>query len=163
MGFSFETNFLPKVGTSDIKASTFSLAAKWTLTEVVLPYLPFAFALKAHYATTEVDGNTTVSNVATTLKYTSNIYGLDALVSEDFIFVEPYISVGYMSGSGKLSTGAGSIFDPAYSTSGSASASASGLRFMVGAEFKAAFFKFGAEYQNALGANRYLGKVAFSF
>jgi hypothetical protein len=163
LGFTFETNFLPKVGSSDLKASVFSLAAKWTLTEVVIPYLPFSLALKGHYATTELDGNTTVNNVATTMKYTSNVYGLDLLASKDLVFMEPYVSVGYMSGTGKLSTGAGDIFDPSLSTSGSASATGSGLRFMVGTEFKLALIKIGFEYQNALSTSRYLGKVSLSF
>lgn len=159
-GFTFETNFVPTVGTSDLKYSVFSLAAKWTMTETVLSELPFSLALKFHNSLVKVNGNTTVSSTPTTLTFTDMIWGLTAFASKDLVFMEPYVALGYISGMGKLSTGYSSVFASGVNE---ASSTATGTTFMLGTEFKMTIVKMGIEYAHTLGANRYSAKLSLAF
>ena len=159
-GFTFEASLMPTVGSSELKYSTFTTAVKWTMTETVLSELPLSLALKFHNSLTKVTGNTVVSSVPTTLKFSDFTWGLQAMASKDFIFAEPYVALGFVSATGKLSTEASSVFASGASES---SSTATGMNFLLGTEFKMTIVRIGLEYGNTLGANRYSAKLSLAF
>jgi hypothetical protein len=162
-GITVEGGLIPKVGGEDFKFNSLALAVKWTPTEILLDW-PVAVALKAQLAKSHLDFHQTISSVPTDFKYDNTLSGLTVLVSKDFMLVEPYAGFGLLSTKGDLNvSGSGSVFDPSFTTSQSASATRSGSVWMVGAELKLIVFKVGAEYANLFGTDRFSGKLSFYF
>ncbi len=159
LGITVEMGLVPKVGSDEFKYSTNSLAAKWTPTDTILD-LPFSLAGKVSYSVTNLDTTETINSVVTKYNFEDKVTAFTALISKDFIIVEPYFGIGMASAKGNLSaTGATTVFQAG--VSGEANRSSS--LWLVGAEVKLLIFKLGAEYANVFGASSYTGKLSFYF
>lgn len=164
-GITGEIGLVPKVGSDSFKFQNISIAAMWTPTSFLLE-LPLSLAAKLHYTKTTVNFKQPVGTPAvnTDIQYENGITGFDVIASKDFIVVEPYLGLGYLSGSGKLSvSGNTTIFDTTFSTSQSATASKGSFHLFGGAELKLLFFKIGLEFGTAFGTTRYTAKLSGAF
>jgi hypothetical protein len=161
-GITAELGFVPKVGGEDFKFDTYSLAAKWTVTDVFLTDLPVSLGVKGHLTQVNLDFKQPVSGVDTDVSVEDTITGLQFLVSKNFLIVEPYAGIGYLMADGKIDVaGSSTIFD--FTTSQSASTDSSGMQFLVGAELKLLVFKAGIEYSKQFDTDRYSMKLAVYF
>lgn len=157
-----ELALVPKVGSKDFKFNTFSIAAKWTPTDLFFD-LPFSIAGKLSYTASKLELHNSTSGVDTDYKYDNKETALIALISKNFAIVEPYFGLGMISAKGDLSasgTGSGGVFT---SGSTSASSSPSSSVWMIGTEVKLLVVKLGVEYTNAFSTSRYTGKLSFFF
>jgi hypothetical protein len=163
LGFTGEIGLVPKIGNSDFKFNNFSIAAKWTPTEV-FGDLPFSLAGKVSYTKTSLDFNQSVSGSQESYSMDDSTTALTVLVSKNLAIIEPYVGVGYVTATGNLSgSGSATVFNQSYTQSNSASATTSGVQWMVGTEVKLLVVKLGAEYSNMFGASRIAGKLSFYF
>lgn len=159
-GITGEIGLLPKVGSSGFKFSDFSLAAKWTITELFLSDLPFSLAVKGIYTQAKVDVDTTVNNVPVSYNYTGKSTAGWALISKNLMILEPYAGIGLVNGKGDMSASTTNVFASG-ATSGSATKS--GMGWMVGTEVKLLVVKLGVEYANLLDTSKIGGKLSFYF
>ncbi len=163
LGITAEVGLIPKVGSDDFKFNTFSVAGKFTPTEIFLD-LPLDLAIKAHVTKTNLEFKQTISTVPTTFEYENTIMGLTLFASKNFVLLEPYVGLGYLKAKGELSaTGSTTVFDSTYTSGTSASESKSSTAFYLGSELKLLFFKLGLEYGHLFGTSSYTGKLSFFF
>lgn len=160
-GVTVEAGFIPKVGGDDFKFGSFSAAVKWTPTELFFADLPFSLAVKGQFTSAKLEFKADVGGVPVPVDYTydSTQTAFTALISKNFMILEPYFGIGMVSGKGELSA------STAVFTSGefSSSESVSSMHWMVGTEVKLLVFKLGVEYANLFDTHRYTGKLAFYF
>lgn len=162
-GITAEAGFIPKVGSDEFKFNTYTLAVKWTPTDIFLE-LPLSLAIKAHLTKTAAEFNQTIQNVPTKFDYDNTITGFTLLASKNFVLVEPYVGFQFLSAKGEMTvTGSTTVFDTSFTQSMSADANVSSTGFLAGAELKLLFFKLGAEYATLFGTSRYTGKLSFFF
>jgi hypothetical protein len=160
-GLTIEALVIPEVGDEDFKFQNTSLALLWTPTETILSFMPVSIGTKLHYTTTDLNFQTPDPVTGTDVKGTFKNYilGLQALVSQDLVFVEPYAGIGYVQADGDLAISGSNTFYN-FTTATSASKSVSGTQFLLGAEFKLLVMKFGAEYSHQFDVNRYSAKFS---
>lgn len=155
-GLTVEAALLPEVKQEEAEVSQFAGAIKYSIIE-----LPVAVGLRAHYSTTDFKFTQTQGAFTGTIDYGSDVYGIQALVSQNFVMIEPYAGVGWVEGKGDLNaSGSGSPFA---SGSQSGSAKASSMHLLGGVNLHLGFFNIGAEYSRAFDTNRYTGKISFGF
>lgn len=161
LGISAELNFLPKIKNSDINLQTGSFGIKWTITNLVP--LPLDLSAKIHTATSKILWNQLVSSVATDVEYEQRVSGLLLQASKKFGIIEPYVSLGAVRSTGKLSSSSGSVFDTAYTASSNAEEEVSGSQFMLGANLNLLIFKLGLEAGRVLDNTKVSAKASFYF
>lgn len=162
LAFTFEAGLIPKVGSKDFKFSSYSLAAKWTPSELFFDW-PVSVAAKVHYTQTDLTVKNEVNNVDTTMDFKNGMTGATLLVSKGFAVFEPYFGIGIVNADAKLSATGSAAFNPAYTASNSASEKVSTTAWMVGAEAKLLVVRFGLEYSNLFDTDRFTGKFSFYF
>lgn len=160
LGLSAEVGVLPKQGSSGFAFSAFSAAAKWTITDLIS--LPVSLAGKLSYTTDSLSFNGTVSGSPVDYSYTNTETAFTGFISKDLVFIEPYFGLGYVSATGNLSANA-AIFNSGFTTATSASASRTGVLWIVGTEVKLLFVKLGLEYMSMFSTSRVDGKLSFFF
>jgi hypothetical protein len=165
LGITGELGLIPKVGSSTFKFNSFSVAAKWTVTELV--ELPLALAVKGQLSSSQFTSDAEIKSggntVDTTYKYKSTVTALTVLASKDFYLVEPYLGLGVVQGKGDLDVNGVAAFDPSFTAGNSASATRSSSQILLGAELKLVVFKLGVEYAHLFDTNRFSGKLSFYF
>jgi len=169
MGFTFETNILPKTTVSGLDLQHYSLGAKWTITDNFLEFLPFALAVKAYYSQSKVGfEQTETAPIASTVhvNFDDTMTGADLLMGWDFPILQPYVGAGYVTANSKLASHAD--LDPTYSmfadnVSQSKKTDVSSLRLTAGVQFNLALMKLGLEYNRVFDTDRAALKIAFGF
>lgn len=166
-GVSFEAVITPKLSASGGDASSTSLGLKWNINDVI-PVLPVNLALRGIYSDAKISFSQVMSGVTATVDNKTKVTGLQILISPMFPILEPYAGVGFLTGTNELSvsgtsTGTGTIFDPSFSSAQSEKKSVSGTQAILGLEASLALIKFGAEYSQVFGTNRFGIKFAMGF
>jgi opacity protein-like surface antigen len=159
LGITAEIGFLPPVGSSKFHFNTQSLAVKWTPTEFLLDW-PLSVALKASYTGSNLKIDQEVSGNDIHYKYNNRETALMALVSKNFVIVEPYFGLGLVQARGKLSADSSTVFADNVT---SMEATRSGTAWMLGAELKLLVVKLGVEYTNLFNTGRVAGKLSVYF
>lgn len=163
LGITAEVGIIPKVGGDDFKFSSYSVAGKWTPTEILFE-LPLDLAAKGFVTKSNLEFEQTISNVPVEYEYENTTMGLVAFASKDFVFVAPYAGIGYVKAKGDLSfTGSTTVFNTSYTTGTSASKDETSAAIYLGSEFKILIFKAGLEYAKMFDTNSYTGKVSVYF
>ncbi|MGZ3772353.1 MAG: DUF6588 family protein [Pseudobdellovibrionaceae bacterium] len=162
-GIAFEGVFFPEASLSGLKFSETSLGLKYNINGII-PILPINVALRGIYSTAKFSFDQTVNSISSTVEINNSVSGLQLLISPMLPIVEPYIGVGILNGSNKLSaTGSSSIFDTTYTTSQSDTKNVTSTQLLAGVELNLLLIKFGAEYSQAFGTNRIGAKIAIGF
>ena len=171
-GMTFEAMGFPKKTISSLTTKSYGLALQWTVTDLFFTELPFFLATKAFYSKTSLNfaQTFTVSGVSVpgTVSLTDSNYGLQAAISKRFLFLEPYLVVGYGKTSASMSVSPGSLtyslLSSTYTTTNAtATSSPKTVFFLLGTDAQIAFFSLGAEYQRSYGTSSYSGRVSFRF
>lgn len=163
-GLTIEALLVPEIGDDDFKFQNTSVALLWTATDGLLSFLPFSLGTKIHYTQTDLKFQTPdpVTNTDVGAKFSNTIMGIQVLASQNLLFAEPYVGVGYLQADGDLSISGNNTFYN-FTTSTSASKSVSGPQFILGSEFKFLILKLGFEYAHAFDISRYAGKFTLYF
>ena len=158
-GISFEAAVMPTYKNENAKLSSSSFALKYNINDVI-PILPINLALRAHTATSEFSFSQVVSSVNAKVTNTTDVSGVQLLLSPMFPVVEPYIGVGTLSAKDKLKVSSGTIFDAGGSE---LSKTVTGTQVLAGVEVNLLLLKLGVEYSNAFDNSRYGFKLSFGF
>lgn len=161
-GIAFEGVFFPETAMSGAKFSATSLGLKYNINGLI-PVLPVNLALRGIYSTSKFTFDQTVSSVTSSVENKNTVTGLQLLFSPMIPFIEPYIGVGYLNGSNKLSVTGGTVFDPSFSSAQSESKDISSTQLLAGVDLNLLLIKLGAEYSQAFGASRVGFKLSFGF
>ena len=154
-GLTLEAGLLPKIKVQDAELSQVAAAIRYNIIE-----LPVAVGLRAHYSKTAFSFAQTSGAFVGDVKYDSDVYGIQALVSQNFVMIEPYAGIGFNEGKGDLTaSGSGSV--GSFGNSGSAKESS--VQFMGGVNLHLGLLNLGAEYSRAFETNRISGKLSFGF
>lgn len=154
-GLTVEAGLLPKIKVQDAELSQFAGAVRYNIIE-----LPVAVGLRAHYSKTDFSFSQTSGAFTGNVDFDSDVYGVQALVSQNFVMIEPYAGIGFVEGKGDLNAvGTGSIG----SVGNSGSSEQSSLQVMGGLNLHLGFLNLGAEYSRAFETNRITGKLSFGF
>lgn len=161
-GLTGEVGFVPQIGSNDFKFQSYSGALKWTATETVLSFLPLSLAVKGHMQQSTIEFRQPVTGGQSNGRIQTDVMGLTLLASKNLMIIEPYVGVGFLRGNGDLSVaGSSTVFN--FTTSSSANETRTSGQFLLGAELKLLVIKFGLEYANQFGTDRYTGKLSFFF
>ena len=162
-GLTAEVGLVPKVGSQEFKFNSFSMAVKWTPTDVFLD-LPLNLALRASLTRSHADFKQTINNVPTTFDFNDTQSALTVLASKNFAIVEPYLGLGVVTATGDLSAnGSTTVFKSTYTGSSQASVRRGGLQGVIGGELKLVVVKLGLEYSRMFDTGRIAGKLSFYF
>ncbi|MGZ3771011.1 MAG: DUF6588 family protein [Bdellovibrio sp.] len=162
-GIAFEGVLFPETELSGAKFSATSLGLKYNINGII-PVLPINVALRGIYSNSKFTFQQTVNSVNSTVENNNSVTGLQLLLSPMLPIVEPYVGVGYLSGSNKLSvSGTTSIFNTNFSSAQSETKNVSSTQLLAGVEVNLLLLKIGAEYSQAFGTNRIGVKLAIGF
>lgn len=158
-----EAGLIPKVGTDEFKMSSFSLAAKWTPSELFFEW-PVDVAIKLQATKTKANFNSTINSVPTKFDYDNTVSAATIFVSKKFPVFEPYVALGVAKAKGDLGvTGSTTVFNNAYTASQSANEQKNSGLFILGSDANLGIVKFGLEYTRAFDTGRLTGKFSFYF
>lgn len=161
-GIAFEAVIVPKLEADGAEAESSSFAIKYNINDMI-PILPVNLALRGVHSTAKFSFDQTVSNAVGSVKNETTVSGVQLLLSPMIPLVEPYIGVGLLNSTNKLTTTVSGIFDTAYSTGSSKEESVSGTQILAGLEVNLVLLKFGVEYSNAFDNSRIGAKLTFGF
>lgn len=161
-GIAFEAVIVPKLEADGAEAESASFAIKYNINDVI-PILPVNLALRGVHSTAKFSFDQTVSGAVGNVKNETTVSGVQLLLSPMIPLVEPYVGVGLLNSTNKLTTTVSGIFDTAYSTASSKEESVSGTQILAGVEVNLVLLKFGVEYSNAFDNSRIGAKLTFGF
>lgn len=172
LGLTAEVVFMPAVSVSGVSYAQTGGALKWTFTDEVIP-LPFSMAVKGFYTTTRATFSQTIQNQSTLgaavtaeVELKDALYGLQLLASQDLLFIEPYLGIGWARANGSAGvsgSATATIFSPSFTSGQNATSTTSSTQLIVGANLKLAFIRLGAEYMRLFDTSRYTAKLSVAF
>lgn len=160
-GITGELLVLPKLSANSAEASMTSLGLKWSMNSTLV-VLPFNLALRGFQTTSKFSFNQTITppGATATVEDESTVTGFQLLASPSLPVVEPYVGIGTLSAKNKLGSSLGSVFADG---SSSKEKNLSSTQLLLGVNANLLFFRLGAEYSSAFGANSISAKLAFGF
>ncbi len=168
-GISFEGSFFPEKKFGDVTINSMSMAAKWNLTDSILP-IPFIdIATRFHFGSGEVSYATSdsVSDVPVNSKVSveSSSYGVNASVGANLLLFRPYIGAGYVwtDNTMKVNASSGTIFDTSFTSSKEAKKKHSGSHLFAGGQLSILLLKLGVEYSKVIDVTKYSMKLSLAF
>lgn len=175
-GITGELSFIPEQDTNDVEFSTASIAAKWTITNHFFSNPLVDVAIKGHLSSSSLSFKQVINNYSTsnidvdgTIKFDEQVYGAHLVANAKILpIITPYIGIGFLRGKTELeidATGTATIFDQSYSLSDMQKneVTSSSSHFFLGAQFSVLLVRFGLEYSNLFGTNKYTGKFSLYF
>lgn len=162
LGFSVESTMLPKVGTSNFKYNSFSLAAKWAPTDI-FESTSLHLSAKAHAQKSSVEYDYDVGGIRTGHKYNSLVSGVAGYIGYDVVpMIEPYLGFGVVTGTGELKVNGSPIVfsDPTFKSNQKATATVASPMYVFGVELKMGTIRLGFEYSRQFNVDSYTGKFA---
>jgi len=166
-GFTIETNILPEVELSGLEASHYGAGVKWSLTDNLLPDLPFDLAVKTYYSKSEVSFNQVIPGSGQVdVGFENSMYGADVLFGLDLVAIQPYVGAGFVNSDSEIDGTAAA--DPSYSlfldnVSRSKKSSAESMRLTAGCQFNLTLLKLTAEYNRVFDRDRLSVKLGLAF
>ena len=151
-----------KIG--DLELKTYSMAVKWTLTEV-FKVIPFNIKVKAFYNTADIKYSDNDGTADFDVSYKYQGKGVNVTFSKKIILVEPYIGIGYVDGESDIEANGSTNFFGGTVSQGvdNKDIESSGAHFFAGVTANLIAIDVGLEYSRVLGTNRVSGKIGFGF
>ena len=161
LGLTVELAGLPKIGTSSLHLSSYTLGVKWTVSEVVP--LPFDLAVKVQSTELHVDAHQSINDVDAHYKYDGWVHGLEFIAGYDIGLVAPYVGLGLLRGTGDMRADGVVAFAPEYSQDNHGTATRGSTELLIGAEARLLVAKVGVEYARLFDTERWAGKLSVYF
>jgi hypothetical protein len=163
-GITGEAVVLPKLSLSGADFQMYSLAAKISLNEDLIPIIPFNLAIRGFYSNSNFNFSQDAGGVTGTVKNKDTVTGLQLLASPRLPILEPYAGVGFLQADNKLDVdGTGTVFDSSYTSGQSAEKKPTTTEFLLGVNAKLLLLSLGVEYAHAFDTDRYTAKIGFAF
>ncbi|MEZ0390824.1 MAG: DUF6588 family protein [Pseudobdellovibrionaceae bacterium] len=160
-GITGEVVLLPKMSASEAELSMTSLALKLSLNTELLKVIPFNLAFRGFQTNSKFSFKQAIAGYGdAAVEDKSTVTGFQLMASPKLPIVEPYAGVGILNAENELSSSVGSVFADG---SSSKEKSLSATQMLLGINVNLLFFRLGAEYSSAFGANSITGKLAFGF
>jgi hypothetical protein len=159
-GIALEAVIMPTYKSNSASMSSTSFGLKWNINDVI-PVLPVNLALRGITSSAELSFNQTISSSVAKVTNTTNVSGVQLLLSPMFPVVEPYVGIGLLSAKNKLDVSSGTIFTNTTLTE--MSKTVSGTQILAGVEVNLLLLKLGLEYSNAFDNSRIGFKLGFGF
>lgn len=162
MGITLEASILPEIelGAGGAFSNT-SLGVKWTMTDTLLD-LPLDLATKLSVTTSSLSFTQPVSSVDTKTTFKDQITELSVVASKNFVIVEPYFGLGYISANGELGVeGSSTIFN--FTSETKATSKPSGMIYYGGVQANLLFMRLGLEMSKVFDSTKTLAKFSFYF
>lgn len=165
-GFTAEANILPSFKSNGLELSHYGGALRYSLTEQLLPMLPFDLSVRTFYSQSKIAFTQYIAPGTVNVDFSNKMMGAEALFGVNLLFVEPYVGMGFVRSNTEL-VGASTV-DPTFSmfvdnVSRSKATSINSSRVIAGLQFNLTILKIGLEYNNVFGTNRYAAKVGIGF
>lgn len=145
-GVTGELVLLPKVGGAEGSFQLLSVGGKLTLSDALIPVIPFNLAARFIYTSSEFTFKQTVGAVDGTVTNKNTVMGLQILASPKLPIIEPYLGIGMLKAKNSLGiTGTGTIFDSSLTTGQSADSEPSTTQILLGLDCRLGFMALGAE------------------
>ncbi|MGZ3692919.1 MAG: DUF6588 family protein [Bdellovibrionota bacterium] len=168
-----EVLVFPKKKFKEVSFQEAGGAVMWTPTDDLLSWLPVNISTKFHVLKTKVAysqnvtvtapvAGTGVANIA----FDDTLWGLQALVSKKFFFLEPYAGLGFIRAKGDLkvdASGTTTFFSGNFASNNEAVSKPSSVQFLAGLDARFLLLSVGAEYQKAFGTHSITGRLSFRF
>jgi hypothetical protein len=165
LGITAEAELFPQTTEAGVTAKSWSLAAKWTFTDV-FP-LPVDLAAKAFYTDADFSfaGNVGTPSVYTTFNVTTKMLGAQVQVSKQFLgLLEPYLTLGYLQSAGQMDVnGSLQVFQNSLTDGQSASQTVSCIFYMAGLELNLPILRLGLEAGSIFGNTKGAAKLSLYF
>ena len=164
-GIGAEVSLIPEVDIEDGVFSSFSLSARWSLTDfipLVGSFSPLKIVARAAYGST--DFNYEFSAIGNSTEMADfNVTNTEIGITAGFnLFVlEPYVGLSSVRSSTELNANTDNLLLPETLRSRSFSNDLSGTRALAGVLFKFPLLRLGVEVSNYQGLNRFTGKLSF--
>ncbi len=172
-GFLLESSYFPEKSFGDVTIKNSSFAIIWSPTAMMDMKIPAALAFKAHTGKSELFFKQNISNTSTAdvtveskIIFETIVSGGSMILSFDFLIIEPYMGIGYLTARGQLdveATGSATIFNQTLTTGQSMKSKLTSGHLFLGAQLSVFFGRLGFEYNNAFGSNRYTAKLSLAF
>lgn len=163
LGLTVEGGFLPAFTYQSSTFSKWAIGAKWTVNRLLSTSLPVDIAFRVgvtngSLAYVQTSGGTVNVN------YTSQQIAANLVISKNFILVEPFAGIGFVTHSSTLTgTGAGTIFGVGFPAATSTySANGAALWAHAGLLLNLQILRLSASIDYAFGLVSGSGKVGFS-
>jgi hypothetical protein len=163
-GFGVELGFIPSVSLKGTSFSNYGGDLRWNLS-TLFSKLPIDLALRGMLTSASLSSTQDLNGVTISTSYKTTITGANLTLGKTFLFVEPYIGVGFANESSNLSySGSTSLFNNNFA-SGTTDVPASAFGFWgtAGFQIRLAILQIGAEYATLWGNSNYSVKVALRF
>lgn len=162
-GLTIEANILPSVTNSGFKLSHYGGAVRYSLTDSILPMLPFNLSLRSFYSQSTMDFNEYVNPANIAVNFKSSMFGVESLFGLNLIVVEPYAGIGYVTSSSTLKGTSNPVAPIFADGSTSKSTSVNSTRLIGGVQFNILMLKLGLEYNRVFNTDRYIFKAGLAF
>lgn len=167
-GLGAEVNLIPEIDEiEDAKFENFSIAARWSITDM-FPlkggFSKLKLALRASHGNSETTYATTgnealLGNYTASADFKTETTEFTFLVGYDLSWFEPYLSVGSVKSNGDLF--AETVSDLQGTDTANYAAEFNGTRVVLGLAFKLPILRLGFEYSQIADAPRLTTKIAF--
>ncbi|MBY0315849.1 MAG: hypothetical protein K2Q26_10040 [Bdellovibrionales bacterium] len=166
LGFNLEANILPQMKLSGFELSHYSGAVRYSLTDELLPVLPFNWSVRTFYSKSAIKFDQYIAPGTVNVDFDNNMLGVETIVGVDLLFVEPYAGIGWVTSNSELE--GNSTVDPAFSmyadnVSRSKKSTVDSARLIAGVQFNLTIIRLGLEYNSVFGNSRYALKLGFAF
>jgi hypothetical protein len=157
-GITGEVLFLPKLELSGSSYQKLGGALKWTPD---LSIVPVNLAVRGFMTKTELSFTQTAP-LAATITQDATVTGLQLLASPKLIpIVEPYVGVGYLTATGKMTDSSSAIL--AFASGGSAETKPTSTQFLLGVDVRLLVLGFGFEYEKSFETDSLTAKLSLKF
>jgi hypothetical protein len=172
-GLTASLAYFPSRNIEGVNYEQLGAALKWTITDNLLTDLPLDLAIQLKYSNTKLQTSQIIDNASTgntpvtaNISLDDTVYGAEFMVSKELFIFEPYLTLGYLRGSGALAVegqSTATVFAPSFTDGQSANAGATSAEMIVGLNAYIYFVALGAEYVRAFDVNTVNGKLSFQF
>lgn len=163
-GLALELGFIPALTVKDIRLEKYGGDVKWTVNKVFFDWLPVDVALRGMYTRGQVQYKQTISGIQDMIDYNTAVYGVNASVSKQLLFIEPYLGLGWVRQDATLgNTGRITLFNRTITAQNSFEKKLSSVWYYGGVQFHIFFGNLTAQYDNMFGVHTYSAKVGFKF
>lgn len=160
-GVSFDLTILP----IDLAGFTYkynSIGTQWTFTDLL--EWPLEMQLRLNYTTAKLAWQVDDALLSSTVTYDHSSFNMALVISKKFLFIEPYIGFGRVSGSNDLTAvGTATIFDSSVSQSQRVGVDTKDNYYFLGIDVNLLLVQVGAEYAKNFSNQRISGRISFGF
>lgn len=160
LGITLDVAGLPPLTLASTRFFNIGGNLRWTVSRIIGDWFPVNLAANLSFTSSTLNYSQVLNSVNINVSAASTQFGLDAVVSKQFLFFEPYLALGVTNQSTTIGyTGSQPLF--AFTTSTSIPVSNLSFHARGGFQMKFVVFVVGGEYEYAYGNHGGAAKIGF--